>query len=83
VKCIECTRFNLRTAGQMAKHGFGHCDLKRTKSMFVSSTWERECDKYDPAKADVAQKRHDWLSAQTAVVKVDQADMFAYDNASS
>lgn len=64
VQCIDCQHFNLRSAGQMAKLGYGHCELEVSKASFQSATFARHCPDFDPAAADAADKRRAWLDRE-------------------
>lgn len=64
VRCIDCRHFSLRTAGQMARQGYGHCEFDRSKAVFQSAVFERHCSKFEAAGAETAQARQDWLDRE-------------------
>lgn len=61
VQCITCQHFSLRDAGQMARQGYGHCGLERSKATFQSADFERQCRQFEAADTDTAAKRQAWL----------------------
>ena len=61
VRCLECSRFNLRDADKaLARLGFGRCEFKK-KGELVSATYSRECNRHEPAPAEIVEKRAAWL----------------------
>lgn len=61
VQCIQCQNFSMRDAGAMAKLGYGHCDFQPRKSCFDSADFQRQCQKFEAADTDTANKRQAWL----------------------
>lgn len=64
VQCIGCVHFSLRTAGPMAKQGYGHCELEHRSGRFESATFPRTCASFSPVAADVSDCRRQWLDEQ-------------------
>ncbi len=60
VRCIECSRYSLRTAPEMARLGFGRCDLD-PKFKFRSAVRPLVCEKHRPAESDAVAARREWL----------------------
>lgn len=65
VQCVRCERFSLRHAGQMARQGYGHCELENNRAAFQSATFERQCHKFKAADPDTTDKREAWLAWET------------------
>ncbi len=65
VQCIRCKHFALRSAGQMARQGYGHCELESNRAAFQSAVFERQCASFAPADKAVAEKRVAWLDSET------------------
>lgn len=63
VQCITCQHFTLRTAGGMAREGFGKC-VKGRAYEFMSAVYERVCARYTPLDAETAAKRRAWLEGR-------------------
>lgn len=63
VTCITCKHFTLRLSSTMAKVGFGNCGTA-TPWKFESATFERTCEKHDPAAEHLVSGRQDWLNKQ-------------------
>lgn len=63
VQCITCQHFTLRTAGSMAREGFGNCAQRRPHE-FMGATYQRVCAKYAELDADAVAKRREWLEGQ-------------------
>ena len=63
VDCITCDNFSLRTAGDMAKRGFGNCKHS-DPWVFQSATKPRECAQHAPAALGQAEERRAWIEKQ-------------------
>ena len=61
VSCVDCSHFNLRDAGQMARQGCGNCKHDAAYSYYSASKC-RDCGKFNPADVKVIDKRKAWLS---------------------
>lgn len=61
VQCVECHRFTLRDHAQMAKLGFGRCNLDSV-GRFVSPEFDRQCERFEQADKGTVALRRDWLS---------------------
>lgn len=57
MSCTDCESWNLKSAGAMARQGFGHC-ANRPKWEFVA----RGCAQIKPAAAAVIAARLAWLN---------------------
>lgn len=55
--CTECANWNLKSAGRMARHGFGNC-AHLPRYQYVASG----CDKIKPAEPAVIAARLAWLN---------------------
>lgn len=62
VQCVDCIHFNLRKNGELARLGYGTCGLDGRAGRFESATFERHCEGFSAAPADVAQARRKWLA---------------------
>jgi hypothetical protein len=60
MKCIQCANFSLR-GSPIARSGWGYCSHDPLPGMYVSSQFERECDKFAAADEDVVTAREAWL----------------------
>lgn len=63
VKCVECSIFSLRDAGQMAQRGCGLC-VHDTSYSYYNALREHGCSRFSQAEADVIEKRKEWLDAR-------------------
>lgn len=63
-QCIDCRQFSLREAGAMARLGFGYCVFEKSRASFHSATYERDCHRFEPTEAGVAERRRQWLEGQ-------------------
>lgn len=64
VQCIDCQHFSLRDAGQMARQGYGHCDLQKSKSSFESADFERQCREHRHVDRQTSISRRGWLEGE-------------------
>ena len=62
-QCVECSRFSLRDAGQMARQGCGVCSHDARHS-YYSAMREHGCSRFSQAAVDVIEKRKGWLDAR-------------------
>lgn len=62
-QCIECSRFNLRTAKTMAPLGFGCCELA-PRSSYKSAVYPRDCVSFKAEKQEAVTKRREWLGSR-------------------
>lgn len=61
IQCVDCASFTLRDVGEMARRGCGRCEHDARYTYF-SALREHVCNKFNPVKAEVADKRREWLS---------------------
>lgn len=61
IRCVECAHFSLRTAGAMARNGFGHCVEDKKDWEYMSAFYKHDCEKFNSAGDDVSKKRIQWL----------------------
>lgn len=64
VQCIRCQHFSLRTAGQMARQGYGHCELAKRRYEFQSATFQRHCSRFEAAGQAAIDQRRVWLAGE-------------------
>jgi hypothetical protein len=60
-KCVNCSQWNLKKSGAMAKQGFALC-LKGPAYVFLSP--RNVCPKHEPAPAGAEAARVAWLRPQ-------------------
>ena len=68
VHCIDCMNFSLRSAGQMARHGYGHCEKESRRCVYQSATFPRHCSGHEACDLEVSQRRRQWLEQEQAKV---------------
>lgn len=68
VHCIDCIHFHLRAEPNMARQGYGHCDLDRS-GRFQSAIFDRTCPSFKAASPEESFKRRRWLTDQRAAFK--------------
>lgn len=62
VQCVACERFTLRESPNYAELGLGRCSGMTDRSgSFVSPSYRRRCPDHQPAHADKAAARIEWL----------------------
>lgn len=61
-RCIDCARFRLKEAKDMAAHGFGLCAKK--PGPFVSAVFSRHCPDFSQADEKTQQARNAWYAAR-------------------
>jgi hypothetical protein len=64
VHCIDCVRFDLRGHADMARLGYGRCALQPRAGHFDSATYPRHCTSFEPAQAEIAALRRQWLTTE-------------------
>ena len=67
VTCITCDNFSLRTAGDMAKRGFGNCK-HRDPWVFHPATRLKECELHLQTAAQLIEERRAWIEKQKGTV---------------
>lgn len=58
--CTDCTEWSLKSAGRMAREGFGNC-AHRPKYQYVAIG----CDKLKPAAASIVAARLAWMEKRS------------------
>lgn len=63
VRCVDCKKWDLRGAADMAHHGFGRCPDKMA-AQTTSGVWPRVCTGFVPASPEAVETRLNWIDAQ-------------------
>lgn len=66
MKCITCTRLESGSHKELAKLGFGRCELEKEVGKFASYMYERQCENFDLAAEEVVSARIDWVAKRTS-----------------
>ena len=61
-RCLDCTHFRLKAAGQMAEHGYGICALDDPRDGHYLAARHAACPRYAPAAPAIAAKRQAWYA---------------------
>jgi hypothetical protein len=67
MKCLNCSRFNLRDYPRHVAVGLGRCmaaDLHKNGAVFVGIHSEFECNDYVSAKDTIISKRQEWYASR-------------------
>lgn len=67
-RCADCSRFDLRGAGDLAKYGYGRCPVRSMNAGHTfSAVRPTLCEKFAPAEPETVATRLAWLKKQGAV----------------
>lgn len=66
MKCVECSRFSMIEAADMAKHGYGICKLKKPWQYFAAKR-EHECGIFSKADESDIIKRIEWIDKRSEI----------------
>lgn len=63
-QCLSCEKLDLQKYPKHSAQGIGKCKHEQLEGVFVSIAHHRQCNQFEAADAEIAQKRITWWESR-------------------